>query len=72
MVVEQLEKAFVRDAISGPESGRLSHMHLYDSLRYTAQCSKLLGQFKVLQQMLSYSNTDVATFMREYGVRFDA
>ncbi|KAJ4456173.1 putative Vacuolar protein sorting-associated protein 28 [Paratrimastix pyriformis] len=52
IVVDQLEKAYVSDAIPAEE--------------YTPLCSKFIGQYKMLQGILHFTNEDVIRFMREY------
>lgn len=79
VLMEHLEKAFIRDSITADEyvfTLRLSWLfelvEAYCTLssRYTPQCSNLIAKYKTALNFLSDTVTDLESFMAKYKVRW--
>lgn len=80
VLMEHLEKAFIRDSITADEYVLLcnSLFHHFLNLleltvpcsRYTPQCSNLIAKYKTALNFLSDTVTDLESFMAKYKVRW--
>ncbi|KAF7731693.1 Vacuolar protein-sorting-associated protein 28 [Apophysomyces ossiformis] len=69
VLMEHLEKAFIRDSITPEAYDRKSGYSItYTQIpfRYTPQCSNLIAKYKTTMNFLSNSITNLETFMNDY------
>lgn len=75
VLMEHLEKAFIRDSITAEEQvfltflTRLLFANKHGLYRYTPQCANLIAKYKTTMNFLSDSVTSLETFMNDYKVR---